>query len=104
MKKPDKIYLEIGEDCDDYETFSNLKGVTWCTERVNDNDPVYISEDVYQKLIDALIEAEKLSVAVIRSRKGCCGDYYIYTAQIDKKFADKLYNQIKQALRNAGKE
>ena len=57
-----------------------------------------------QEMIDALREAEQLSEAVIMSRKGCCGDHYVYTPQIYKNYADKLYNQIKTALRDAGVE
>ena len=61
-------------------------------------------ESERREMIDALREAEQLSEAVIMSRKGCCGDHYVYTPQIYKNYADKLYNQIKTALRNAGRE
>ena len=38
---PKKIYLQIGEadkDCD----FNDLHGITWCDERINDNDIEYV--------------------------------------------------------------
>jgi hypothetical protein len=40
---PKKIYLQIGKDCptDDGEDFSKLYGVTWCAERINENDIEY---------------------------------------------------------------
>jgi len=37
---PKTIYLQIGKDCptDDGEDFNKLYGVTWCAERINEND------------------------------------------------------------------
>jgi hypothetical protein len=37
---PNKIYLQIGEDCID-EDFDKLFEVTWCKDRINRNDIVY---------------------------------------------------------------
>ncbi len=37
---PNKIYLQIGEDCRKDDDFNELE-VTWCKERINKNDIVY---------------------------------------------------------------
>jgi hypothetical protein len=41
---PKTIYLQIGKDCpmDDGEDFKNLSEVTWCAERINENDIEYV--------------------------------------------------------------
>ena len=59
-------------------------------------------ESERRERLKVLKEAEELLATVTRSRIGRCGDHYIYTTQIDKKFADKLHQKIKTALRNAG--
>ena len=45
---PKTIYLQIGEECttDDGEDFNKLYGVTWCAERINENDIEYANEEI----------------------------------------------------------
>ena len=50
-KLPQKIYLQIGEDCDCVD-FSKLSDVTWCKDKIFKNDLEYVS-------IDYLYEVEK---------------------------------------------
>lgn len=53
---PKTIYLQIGEDCptDDGEDFNKLYGVTWCAERINENDIEYVlKENVNDIVSDA---------------------------------------------------
>ena len=38
---PEKIYLQIGEDCPDDADFKELKEVTWSTEQIFKNDIVF---------------------------------------------------------------
>ena len=38
---PSKIYLQIGEDCD-CENFNKLHDVSWCKDKINENDIEYI--------------------------------------------------------------
>ena len=47
---PDKIYLQIGEDIniDSNTDFNTLKEVTWCKDKINNNDIVYIRADLKQ--------------------------------------------------------
>lgn len=47
---PDKIYLQIGEDIniDSSIDFNCLSEVTWCKDKINDNDIVYIRADQQQ--------------------------------------------------------
>lgn len=39
---PEKIYLQIDADGETPEDFNELEGVTWCSERINDNDIEYV--------------------------------------------------------------
>ncbi len=40
---PDKIYLQIGADCDadDFNELS-LEDIDWCADQINDNDIEYV--------------------------------------------------------------
>jgi hypothetical protein len=42
MKPPEKIYLQIGDDLriDEYD-FEDLADVTWCIDKISDNDIEY---------------------------------------------------------------
>ena len=35
---PNKIYLNVGCDTRDVKDFSELSEVTWCADKINDND------------------------------------------------------------------
>ena len=39
---PNKIYLQIGDDCPNDVDFNELVGVSWCSDRINDNDIEFI--------------------------------------------------------------
>jgi len=39
--EPEKIYLQIGDDTEEIDTFNELDGITWCSERINENDIEY---------------------------------------------------------------
>lgn len=41
---PKKIYLQIGEDCDceEWEKIYPSHDVSWCEDKVNNNDIVYV--------------------------------------------------------------
>jgi hypothetical protein len=45
---PKTIYLQIGEECptDDGEDFNDLSEVSWCAERINENDIEYANEEI----------------------------------------------------------
>lgn len=38
---PNKIYLQVGEDCPDDADFKDLKEITWSTEQIFNNDVVF---------------------------------------------------------------
>jgi len=47
MKAPGKIYLQVDPDGDRPESVDqDLDGVTWCQDRINDNDVAYIRADL----------------------------------------------------------
>lgn len=48
---PDKIYLQIGEETPKDADFEELDEVTWCQDRINDNDVEYVKADkaIYSK-------------------------------------------------------
>ena len=41
---PKRVYLQIGEDCPKDADFNELS-VTWCVDRINKNDIVYIRKN-----------------------------------------------------------
>jgi hypothetical protein len=43
---PKTIYLQIGKDCPDDEDFNDLAEVSWCAERINENDIEYANEEI----------------------------------------------------------
>ena len=42
---PKEIYLQVGEDCPDDVSFSELVDVTWCDDQINNNDLLFVSVD-----------------------------------------------------------
>lgn len=60
---PAKIYLQIDADGETPENFKELEGITWCSEKINQNDIEYIQADLSIKSnID--IKKEILDVAL----------------------------------------
>ena len=43
---PKEIYLQIGTERDNVETFNELHGVTWSAERINNSDIKFVLADV----------------------------------------------------------
>jgi hypothetical protein len=39
---PDKIYLQIGDEIPNSVNFKDLDEVTWCEDRINENDIEYV--------------------------------------------------------------
>lgn len=48
---PDKIYLQIGEEIPDDTDFNQISEVTWCKEKIFENDIEYIRADIYYNAI-----------------------------------------------------
>lgn len=60
---PKTIYLQIGIDCSDDEDFNDLSEVSWCAERINENDIEYVLKE---KESDIISDAE-----IIENAKKC---------------------------------
>lgn len=54
--KPNKIFLQIGEEVELKFDFKDLEGVTFSTDQIYDNDLVYYSEEQVKKLIKKHLE------------------------------------------------
>jgi hypothetical protein len=59
-KAPERIYLQDG--CDDPDCMEGLangayQGVTWCTDRIHDNDTQYVRADIHAAEIERLTAA-----------------------------------------------
>ena len=39
---PERIYLQIDADGETPENFNELHGVSWCSDKINDNDIEYV--------------------------------------------------------------
>jgi hypothetical protein len=44
--RPNRIYLQVGNDCPSDADFSGLSGVSWCNEKIHSNDIEYIRIDL----------------------------------------------------------
>lgn len=50
---PNKIYLQVGNECPDDANFNDLSEVSWCKDKVFESDIAYINEyKVYKALKD----------------------------------------------------
>lgn len=60
---PEKIYLQVDPEEENPELFDPpYEGVTWCTDKINDNDVEYIRpETLYEKIREL---PEKLVIGV----------------------------------------
>ena len=56
MEAPERIYLQT--ELNDWDSediaWESLEGVTWCADRINDNDIEYVRRDIAAKLWAAL--------------------------------------------------
>jgi hypothetical protein len=49
---PKTIYLQIGKECPDDEDFNDLSEVSWCAEKVNENDIEYVLKEKEEEEIN----------------------------------------------------
>ena len=67
---PNTIFLNLGEDLEDFEDFNELGEVTWCVDKVGDGDIEYqrkpIWHDLKKKPND--LPKEKIEVLIIVRR------------------------------------
>lgn len=58
MKIPKLIYLQVCGECKDNEcekcNFDDLAEITWCKDRINDDDAVFFSEEHIREVADSL--------------------------------------------------
>ena len=47
---PNTIFLNLGEDLEDFEDFNELGEVTWCTDKVGDGDVEYQRKPIWHDL------------------------------------------------------
>lgn len=58
MEAPERIYLQTGLeewDNDPELTWDDLEEVTWCVDRINDNDVEYVLKDVAAALRQTIV-------------------------------------------------
>ena len=68
---PKRIYLQVDPDNENPEDFSDLSGVTWCTERVNKSDIEYqLSDKIFLKKYCPLCE-KVTTHRIIHACMGC---------------------------------
>ena len=48
---PNKIYLNVGCDAREVKDFSELSEVTWCADKINDNDIEYQRKPIWHDLM-----------------------------------------------------
>lgn len=87
MKTPDVIYLQVCGECKDNDcekcNFDDFAEITWCKDRIYDNDVAYFSEEhVFKTLFASL---HKLGVFL-----GATYGYYISAGTITEDIMRKL--------------
>lgn len=58
---PKKIYLQADPENEKPKDFENLEGITWCADKINNNDIEYIRADVMQQYADEQMEKEAVA-------------------------------------------
>lgn len=60
MTPPKTIYLQVCGTCQDNECdkcdFNDLSEVTWCKDRINDNDVAYFSEEHVRQILRKVVD------------------------------------------------
>lgn len=59
---PDKIYLNLGDECPYNADFRNLSEVTWSEDKVNDNDIEYVRKSEWINVKERLPEDDRLVI------------------------------------------
>lgn len=70
---PDKIYLQIGEDCPDDADFKELNGVSWAAQKINHNDIEYVRQE--SKELQGYIEILQDSLTSVQNELNEANDY-----------------------------
>jgi len=81
---PKKIYLQVDEDFTDFIS-KDVRSVTWCTEKINDDDIEYIKSDLYNEMLKVLIEINKLALCSDDRFTGYSDIIYLDTKDIIEK-------------------
>lgn len=99
---PEQIYLQIGEEIemDDVEDFENIQNnyeITWCKDKINDNDIEYIHKD---KLLSEkeIVEFICKEVCEEPKEKGKCSveESENMKCMVIKTVREKLVGKIKK--------
>ncbi len=48
---PNTIFLNLGEDLEDFEDFNELGEVTWCADKIGDGDIEYQRKPIWHHLM-----------------------------------------------------
>ena len=74
MTPPKTIYLQVCGTCQDNECdkcdFDQLQEVTWCKDRIHDNDVAYFSEDAVRETLARYLANPQSIQAEINRLKG----------------------------------
>lgn len=66
---PDKIYLNLGDECPYNADFRNLSEVTWSENKVNDNDVEYVRKSEWISVNERLPEERKVVLCYMPGMK-----------------------------------
>lgn len=68
---PKKIYLQIDADGETPEDFKELHGVSWCEDKINDNDCEYLLQTLTEAQINLIDEITKYHFDLSKSVTVC---------------------------------
>ena len=73
---PNKIFLNLGEDLEDFEDFNELGEVTWCADKVGDGDIEYTRKPIWHDLRKNPDDLPEVNVPVlVKTRVGIICSY-----------------------------
>lgn len=92
---PNTIFLNLGEDLEDFEDFNELGEVTWCADKVGDGDIEYQRKPIWHDLRENPDDVpDTMRSVLIKIKDGCR-----YITDVGKYVTDdNIYNNEKTLL------
>lgn len=98
MKVPKLIYLQVCGECQDNEcekcNFDDLAEITWCKDRINENDAVYFSEEHVREVLKHVVEDANTLIS-------CARQSAVFTTKLD---GDKYIPHVIELLKKGNEK
>ena len=89
---PNKIYLNLGEDLEEFEDFNELGEVTWCADKIGDGDIEYQRKPIWHDLRKNPDDLPEINVPVlVKTRVGVIFRYGNMVCRYSYNYNNKNY-------------